>query len=84
MMAWAQAGVYFPHLAQDQYDMTERIPLSDSLPGDLVFYGTPDDVYHVGLYIGGGDMIDAPETGQNVQIQSIYWSGLLGAGRVQS
>ena len=84
MMAWAQAGVYFPHLAQDQYDMTERIPLSDLLPGDLVFYGTPDDVYHVGLYIGGGDMIDAPETGQNVQIQSIYWSGLLGAGRVQS
>jgi cell wall-associated NlpC family hydrolase len=41
-------------------------------------------VYHVGLYIGGGDMIDAPETGQNVQIQSIYWSGLLGAGRVES
>jgi len=84
MMAWAQAGVYFPHLAQDQYDMTERIPLASLLPGDLVFYGTPSDVYHVGLYIGGGDMIAAPETGQNVQIQSIYWSGLLGGGRVRS
>ncbi len=84
MMAWAQAGVYFPHLAQDQYDMTQRIPLSDVLPGDLIFYGTPDDVYHVGLYIGGGNMIDAPETGQDVQIQSIYWWGLLGAGRVES
>jgi peptidoglycan DL-endopeptidase CwlO len=84
MMAWEQAGVYFPHLAQDQYDLTMRIPLSDLLPGDLVFYGTPDDVYHVGLYIGGGEMIDAPETGQNVQIQSIYWSGLLGGGRVES
>jgi peptidoglycan DL-endopeptidase CwlO len=84
MMAWEQAGVYFPHLAQDQYDMTERIAISNLLPGDLVFYGTPSDVYHVGLYIGGGDMIAAPETGQNVQIQSIYWSGLLGGGRVQS
>jgi peptidoglycan DL-endopeptidase CwlO len=84
MMAWAQAGVYFPHLAQDQYDMTERIPISNLLPGDLVFYGTPSDVYHVGLYIGGGDMIAAPETGENIQIQSIYWSGLLGGGRVRN
>jgi len=83
MMAWAAAGVYFPHLAQDQYDMTERIPLSDALPGDLIFYGTPDDVYHVGLYIGGGQMIDAPETGEDVSISSIYWADLLGAGRVE-
>jgi cell wall-associated NlpC family hydrolase len=83
MMAWAAAGVYFPHLAQDQYDMTERIPLSDALPGDLIFYGTPDDVYHVGIYIGGGQMIDAPETGEDVSISSIYWADLLGAGRVE-
>lgn len=83
MMAWAQAGVYFPHLAQDQYDMTTPVPLSDLLPGDLVFFGTPSDVHHVGLYIGGGEMIDAPETGENVSTQSIYWSDLLSAGRVQ-
>jgi cell wall-associated NlpC family hydrolase len=84
MMAWEQAGVYFPHLAQDQYDLTLRIPLSDLLPGDLVFFGTPTDVYHVGLYIGGGNMIDAPETGEDVSISSIYWTNLLGAGRVQN
>ena len=82
MMAWAQAGVYFPHLAQDQYDMTQRISISQALPGDLIFFGTPDNVYHVGLYIGNGQMIDAPETGQTVSIQSMYWSDLLGAGRV--
>ena len=82
MMAWAQAGVDFPHLAQDQYDLTAREPLSDLRPGDLVFFGTPSDVYHVGLYIGGGEMIDAPETGQDVSVASIYWPGLLGAGRV--
>jgi cell wall-associated NlpC family hydrolase len=39
-------------------------------------------VYHVGIYIGGGQMIDAPETGQDVSISSIYWSNLLGAGRI--
>jgi cell wall-associated NlpC family hydrolase len=52
------------------------------VPGDLVFFGTPDNVYHVGIYIGSGDMIDAPETGQDVSVQSIYWDSLLGAGRV--
>jgi cell wall-associated NlpC family hydrolase len=82
MMAWEQAGVYFPHLAQDQYDMTQRESIAQALPGDLIFFGTPTNVYHVGLYIGNGQMIDAPETGQNVSIQSIYWSNLLGAGRV--
>jgi cell wall-associated NlpC family hydrolase len=82
MMAYAAAGVQFPHLAQDQYDLTTRVPISQLQPGDLVFYGTPSDVYHVGLYIGGGDMIDAPETGQYVSIQNIYWSDLLSGGRV--
>jgi cell wall-associated NlpC family hydrolase len=82
MMAWDQAGIYFPHLAQDQYDLTARIPLSAMIPGDLVFFGTPDNVYHVGIYVGNGNMIDAPETGQDVQVQSIYWTNLLGAGRV--
>ena len=82
MMAWAQAGIYVPHLAQDQYNLTQRIPLSSAIPGDLIFFGTPSNVGHVGLYIGNGQMIDAPQTGENVSIQSIYWSDLLGAGRV--
>ena len=84
MMAWEQAGINFPHLAQDQYDLTAREPLSDLIPGDLVFFGTPDNVYHVGIYIGNGNMIDAPETGQNVSVSSIFWDNLLGAGRVTS
>ena len=82
MMAWEQAGIYFPHLAQDQYNLTQRIPLASAIPGDLIFFGTPSNVGHVGMYIGNGQMIDAPQTGENVSIQSIYWSDLLGAGRV--
>jgi len=82
MMAWEQAGIYFPHLAQDQYNLTQPVPVSSAIPGDLIFFGTPNNVDHVGIYIGNGQMIDAPQTGQNVSIQSIYWSDLLGAGRV--
>jgi cell wall-associated NlpC family hydrolase len=83
MMAWAAAGVYLPHLAQAQYNLTARVPLGRALPGDLIFYGTPSNVFHVGIYIGGGAMIDAPETGETVHITSIYWGDLLGAGRVR-
>jgi cell wall-associated NlpC family hydrolase len=80
--AWAAAGVYLPHLAQLQYDLTRRVAISDLLPGDLVFYGTPSSVYHVGIYVGGGRMIDAPTTGQVVHYAGIYFSGLLAGGRV--
>jgi cell wall-associated NlpC family hydrolase len=82
MWAWAAAGVTLYHLAQWQYDNTVPIPLDALLPGDLVFYGTPTDVHHVGIYIGAGQMVDAPHTGTNVEVDSIYWSDLLGGGRV--
>ena len=81
MVAWGKAGLLMPHSAQDQYDMTTRVPISELQPGDLVFFGTPTDVYHVGLYVGGGNMVAAPETGQDVMIQPIYELNLLGGGR---
>jgi cell wall-associated NlpC family hydrolase len=82
MRAWEAGGVYLPHLAQAQYNLTARISLGAVLPGDLIFFGTPSNVSHVGIYIGGGQMIDAPSTGLTVSISSIYWADLLGAGRV--
>jgi len=82
MVSWEHAGVSLPHSAQDQYDLTTRIAFADLLPGDLVFFGTPNDVYHVGIYTGNGNMVDAPETGQDVMIQSIYELKLLAGGRV--
>lgn len=45
------------------------------LPGDLVFYGTPGNIHHVGLYIGNGLMIDAPDFGQVVKIEPYRYSG---------
>jgi peptidoglycan DL-endopeptidase CwlO len=83
MVAWDRAGVALPHSAQDQYNLTSRVSLGNLVPGDLVFFGTPTDVYHVGMYVGDGEMVDAPETGQDVSIQPIYELNLLGGGRVK-
>lgn len=74
MMAWAQAGVSLPHYTVAQYDDTAHVPIADLQPGDLVFFGS--SIYHVGLYIGGGQMIDAPYTGAFVRVDSIYWPDL--------
>ena len=82
MMAWGAAGVALPHLAQGQYATTRRVALTDLQPGDLIFYGTASDVHHVGIYVGDGKMIEAPQTGDVVKYSSIYWVDLLSAGRV--
>lgn len=80
--SWRQAGVGLPRTAQEQYDAIPHVPMSALRPGDLVFWndGT-SSVQHVGMYVGNGDVIDAPETGQDVQIQPIWPNGLVGAGR---
>jgi cell wall-associated NlpC family hydrolase len=77
--AWGHAGVSLPHSAQAQYDGMPHVALSNLQPGDLVFYGSP--VYHVGIYVGGGQMIEAAHTGTNVRYADIYRSDLVGASR---
>jgi cell wall-associated NlpC family hydrolase len=74
MMAWAAAGVSLNHYAADQYASTAHIPIAALQPGDLVFYGT--DLHHVGIYVGGGMMIDAPRTGTFVRYDTIFWPDL--------
>lgn len=80
MYVWGKAGAGLPHSAAGQWDDTVRVPISAIQPGDLVFYYQPVD--HVGIYVGGGEMIVAPHTGTDVQYQSIFEPGLDGAGRV--
>lgn len=79
--AWGVAGVGLPRTAAAQYDAIPHIPLSDLEPGDLVFWAYGGGVSHVGMYVGGGNVVDAPQTGQDVQIQPIWGGGLVGAGR---
>jgi cell wall-associated NlpC family hydrolase len=80
--AYNAAGIALPRTAQTQYNAGPHVPAGQSLlPGDLVFYGTPSNVHHVGLYIGGGLMIDAPDFGQRVESEPYTETDYLGAVR---
>ena len=81
MMAWRQAGVYLSHYTGAQYAETARVPIDQLQPGDLVFYGPSGETStHVGLYVGSGQMIEAPYTGAYVRYASIYRSDLVPYG----
>jgi peptidoglycan DL-endopeptidase CwlO len=77
--AWGAAGVSMDHWTVAQWRQFPHVPLDALQPGDLVFFGS--DIHHVGLFIGGGQMVDAPYTGAVVRVQTIYSSGLAGAVR---
>jgi cell wall-associated NlpC family hydrolase len=79
MWAWARGGVSLPHSSQAQYDVINHVAQSEVQPGDLVFFGSP--IHHVGIYIGGGQMINAPHTGDVVRIADAFRSDYVGAGR---
>ncbi len=71
--AWAQAGVYLPHNAAAQLGYGTRVSISELQPGDLVFYYSP--IGHVGIYIGDGQIVHAPTSGDVVRVASVYASG---------
>jgi cell wall-associated NlpC family hydrolase len=77
--AWARAGVALAHYTGAQWNEGAHITRANLRPGDLVFFGA--DVYHVGIYIGGGDMIEAPHTGADVRIAYAFRSDYVGAVR---
>ena len=81
MYVYAQLGISLPHYTVSQWDVTESISSSQMQPGDLVFF---DNLGHVGIYIGGGQFVDAPHTGSVVRIDSLAgWGGSFdGARRV--
>jgi cell wall-associated NlpC family hydrolase len=81
--AYQAAGISLPHNAAQQYAVTPHVPAGDPLePGDLVFFGTsPATIHHVGLYVGGGQMIDAPDYGIPVRIEPYKESDYYGASR---
>jgi cell wall-associated NlpC family hydrolase len=86
MDAWAQAGVQLLHYTGYQWDEGPHVPLDELQRGDLLFYATntadPSTIHHVGIYIGDGMMVDAPYTGVDVRIDSMYQpGGLIGAVR---
>jgi peptidoglycan DL-endopeptidase CwlO len=83
MYVYAQVGVSLPHHAASQYALGVPVSISDLQPGDLVFF---NGLGHMGMYIGGGQFIHAPHTGDVVKISSLsdswYASRYVGARRI--
>jgi len=69
MYSYAAAGISLPHSSNAQSTMGMYVPRDQLLPGDLVFYYSP--ISHVGIYIGNGQIIHAPNTGSVVSIQDV-------------
>lgn len=77
--AWGKAGVYLPHQSGQQYASIPHVSQSAAQPGDLLFYYSP--ISHVGVYLGGGQLVHAPATGDVVKIASVNWGKVSGIGR---
>lgn len=76
------AGVYLTRTTYTQINEGRAVDRSQLKPGDLVFFGTPADPNHVGLYIGNGNYIHAPRTGDFVKISSLQGKNYLTARRI--
>lgn len=78
-VAYYLAGVSIPRVAQDQFNHGREIAREELKPGDLVFFGTgPDNVGHVGMYIGDSKFVHAPRTGLSITTTSLdetYYAG---------
>ena len=83
MVSYQNAGLVLPRTAQAQFDATIPVPSTVALiPGDLLFFGqSTSQISHDGIYIGNGEMVDAPHPGADVRIEDYNWSDYLGATR---
>ena len=84
--AYKDGGLDIPRVSRDQWNSGARVwNVADMQPGDLVFYAyntaDPATIHHVGIYIGAGNMIDAPYTGANVRITPFLRGDFIGAVR---
>jgi cell wall-associated NlpC family hydrolase len=80
LAAWNAGGKSLPHNAEMQWNMVAHINASQLQPGDLVFYS---GLGHVGLYVGGGQVIHAPQPGDHVKLASVNMMPPYGYGRVR-
>ena len=78
--AYAQLGISLPHYTGDIWNLGVHVPRDQLRPGDLVFFFP--GVEHMGIYVGNGLFLDAPATGQQVQIQPMLWDVYDGAVRI--
>lgn len=75
LYAFAGVGIKLPHYSGSQYNMGTKIPTAQMRRGDVIFYG-PGGSQHVTLYLGNGQMLEAPYTGSTVKISPVRTSGM--------
>jgi cell wall-associated NlpC family hydrolase len=67
--AFEHAGIELPRTSRAQATEGQEVSADSMQPGDLIFFNSP--VSHVGIYIGGGKMIEAPQSGSDVKISNV-------------
>jgi hypothetical protein len=84
--SFAAAGVHLPRTAAEQAQAGPAVPLSQIQPGDLLFWSydpaDPAFIDHVAIYLGNGQMIEAPQTGFSVHVLAVQRGHLVGAVRI--
>ncbi|HLR98626.1 MAG TPA: NlpC/P60 family peptidoglycan endopeptidase RipA [Mycolicibacillus parakoreensis] len=75
LYAFAGVGIKLPHYSGSQYEMGRKIPSAQMRRGDVIFYG-PGGSQHVTIYLGNGQMLEAPYTGSHVKVSPVRTSGM--------
>ncbi|WP_415830373.1 NlpC/P60 family protein, partial [Kibdelosporangium persicum] len=75
--AFAGVGIELPHYSGYQAKAGRQLPLSQMAPGDMLFWSTSGRIHHVALYIGNGQMVEAPYSGSRVRITPVRYGGLV-------
>ena len=68
MLSYAQAGISLPHYAQSQAGYGRAVSYDQMKPGDLIFYGSAYNIYHVAMYIGNGMIVHAESSATGIVI----------------
>jgi cell wall-associated NlpC family hydrolase len=83
--AYLQAGLVLPRLASDQYRASTPVPFDQMQPGDLIVYAydvhDESTIHHIAMYVGNGQMVHAPHTGDVVKVVPVYTEGIIGTVR---
>lgn len=77
--AWGQAGVSLPHQSRSQFSSLPQIPKGEAQRGDLLFFYSP--ISHVSIYLGNGQQVHSPNSGDTVKVSNVNWNNVTGVGR---
>lgn len=75
LYAFAAVGITLDHYSGNQYNAGRQVPASEAKRGDLLFWG-PGGSLHVAIYLGNGEMLEAPQSGSSVKVSPVRWDGM--------